>query len=249
MKKSKNFLIWVILVLVLSTLACRLPFIGGADDAVDDTAAADQQDEVTDSAEAETANPEPEETEAVEVVTEEAAAEAGVYSDNGVQMTLPGSYEMGDVENDLAILVEGLQTMSAEDSDDLQELYDNNKEDILFWAYDSNSPSSHMTSVLVLKNEEFAGMSLTLIAAASNMLLGEEADSMNQSRMTLGNKDVLRFQTTSENAGVPTAQAVYVFNEGGKLWLVGFFTNLDQFEERLPSFDAAVESFSYLPEE
>jgi hypothetical protein len=92
-------------------------------------------------------------------------------------------------------------------------------------------------------------MSLTLIAAASNMLLGEEVDSMNQSQMTLGDRDVLRFQTTSENAGVPTAQAIYIFNEGGKLWLVGFFTNLDQFEARQPSFDAAIESFSYTPEE
>jgi hypothetical protein len=101
----------------------------------------------------------------------------------------------------------------------------------------------------VLKNEEFAGMSLTLIAAASNVLLGEEVDSMNQTRMTLGDRDVLRFQTTSENAGVSTAQAIYVFNEGGKLWLVGFFTNLDQLEGRLPSFDAAIESFSYTPEE
>lgn len=244
MKKSKNFLIWVTLALVLSTLACRLPFIGRADDT-----AADQQNKVTEPADDEAASPEPDDTEAADVMTEEAVAETGVYSDNGVQMTLPGSYEMGDVENDLAILVEGLQTMSDENSNDLQELYDNNKEDVLFWAYDTNSPGSHMTSVLVLKNEEFAGMSLTLIAAASNMLLGGEVDSMNQSRMTLGDKDVLRFQTTSENAGVSTAQAIYIFNEGGKLWLVGFFTNLDQLEERLPSFDTAVESFSYLPEE
>ena len=239
MNKKKTALILVTAAIILSTLACSLPFGRNANDnAAEDTAAGSVSTE-SESTEAPLV-----ETEAVAEETE-AASGPQVYSDNGVQLTLPSSYVMGDVEKDLAILVEGMMAMSEEDADDIQALYDKNKDDILFWAYDSNSPSDHMTSVVVMKNEEFAGMSLAMIAVFSNAFVGDEVDSFEQSQLILGGKDVLRFHTTSENAGVATAQAIYLFNDSGKLWVVGFFTNQTQFEERLPSFDAAVESFTY----
>ena len=180
------------------------------------------------------------ETEAA-AATEEVETEApetggtAIYTDSGVEISLPSSYMVGDVEKDLAILVEGLTAMSEdpEDAEDIQALYEKHKDDIMLWGYDTNSPPTHQTSVLVMKNEEFAGMSLALISTFANALLGEEVDSMSQDRLTLGDHDVIRFRTTSENAGVATAQAIYVFNAADKLWLIGFFTNQEQFEERL----------------
>ena len=232
--------------LILATLACRLP-LGSSNNTVEETAVNDtvsNAEEPTEKAVVE--------TEAIAAETEEVSADpvesggTAVYSDRGVEITLPSSYMVGDVEKDLAILVEGLTAMSEdpEDAADLQALYEKNEDDIMLWGYDANSPASHQTSVLVMKNEEFAGMSLALISTVANVLLGDEVDSMSKENMTLGSRDVVRFETTSENAGVQTAQAIYVFNDSGKLWLIGFFTNLDQFEERLPTFDAAVESFT-----
>ncbi len=231
--------------LILATLACRLPF--GISNTVEETAVNSTVPDVKEPAEETVV-----ETETVVVETEEGnadPAESGgtsVYTDRGVEITLPSSYMVGDVEKDLAILVEGLTAMSEdpEDAADLQALYEKNEDDIMLWGNDSNSPATHQTSVLVMKNEEFAGMSLALLSSVANVLLGDEVDSMSKESMTLGSRDVVRFETTSENAGVQTAQAIYIFNDSGKLWLVGFFTNLEQFEERLPTFDAAVESFT-----
>lgn len=250
MKKTAYIL--ACMLLILATLACRLPF-GSRNNAVEETIGNYAAADVADSTEAEDAAEEVVvETEAAESESDEAAAEESatggmtVYSDRGVEMTLPSSYAVGDVETDLAILVEGLMAMSEdpEDAADMQALYDKNEEDIMFWGYDTNSPPTHQTSVLIMKNEEFAGMSLALISSVANLLFGEEVDSMSQSSLTLGDYDVVRFETTSENAGVVTAQAIYLFNDSGKLWLIGFFTNQVQFEERLPTFDAAVESFT-----
>jgi hypothetical protein len=243
MKKTAYFLASVCL--ILATLACRLPF-GSSANTVEETAVNDTVSDIEETTQ------EVVETEAVAAEAEEVSTEpvepvgTTVYSDRGIEITLPSSYMMGDVEKDLAILVEGLTAMSEdpEDAADLQALYDKNEEDIMFWGYDTNSPPSHQTSVVVMKNEEFAGMSLALISSVANVLLGGEVDSMSKESMTLGSRDVVRFNTTSENAGVQTAQAIYIFNDSGKLWLIGFFTNLDQYEERLPSFNAAVESFT-----
>jgi hypothetical protein len=248
MYKKKVTLIIVTFVLILSTLACRLPFVGRAVNAAEDTVQKPADDSLSQSTE----DPVQETMEVDVPATEESMTEAvsgngtgtAVYSDNGVEITLPSSYMVGDVDKDLAILVEGLKVMSEEDADDIQGLYDKNKDDIILWGYDTDSPPSHQTSVLIMKNEEFAGMSLAVISAFANIMLGEEVDSISQEQTKLGGRDVLRFQTTSENAGVQTAQAIYLFNDSGKLWLVGFFTNQEQFDSRLPSFDAAVVSFT-----
>jgi hypothetical protein len=245
---KKKAYILASLFLILATLACRLPFRSSV--------SIDEETTVNGTIpDGEESTKEPAvETEADAVETEEvntdgsASTGTAVYTDRGVEITLPSSYRVGDVEKDLAILVEGLSAMSedSEDAADLQALYEKNKEDIMLWGYDTNSPTSHQTSVLVVKNEEFAGMSLGLISVVANALLGDELDSMSKESMTLGSRDVVRFETTSENAGVQTAQAIYIFNDSGKLWLIGFFTDLEQFEERLATFDTAVESFTVI---
>ncbi len=245
---KKTILIIVTFMLILSSLACRLPFIGKAVDTVETVVkdvVGEENSPQTDTETMETGMVET--SEAVQTETEavvESGSGTAVYSDKGVEITLPSTYMAGDVDKDLAILVEGLKAMSEENADDLQKLYDKNKDDIMFWGYDTDSPPNHQTSVLIMKNEEFAGMPLAVISAFANILLGQEVDSISQEQVTLGGRDVLRFETTSENAGLKTAQAVYLFNDSGKVWLVGFFTNQEQFESRLPTFDAAVASFT-----
>lgn len=251
-------LILVLFTLVFATVACKLSFVSsliGADaETTEESIQEEEEEEAVESTQTE------ETAEVIEEETEEAAVEAesteaatggtAVYSDNGVEITLPDTYIMGDVENDLEILVEGLMAMSEEeDAEDIQTLYENNKDDIILWAYDLESPATHQTSLLVMKNEEFAGMSLALIATFANILFGSEVDSLEQETMTLGEHEVLRFLTTSENAGVETAQAIYLLNDSDKLWLIGFFTNQEEFEDRLSTFDAAAASFTVLPQE
>ena len=231
--------------LVLAALACRLPFLGQSGEIPE----APEGDVIEDSTPL-TVQPTAQETDRpdpTETPTEEALpAVPQVFSDNGVEITLPGTFVLGDAEEDLALLVEGLQALSEGETQNIQALYEQNADDIMLWGYDTESPGEHTTSLLVLKNEEFAGMSLSLISVFANAMLGEEVESLDQERISLGGREVLRFLTTAENAGVDTAQAIYLFNEAGRFWVIGFFTNQAQIAQRLPVFDAAVASFTFL---
>ncbi|MDY6866672.1 MAG: hypothetical protein SVT56_02030 [Chloroflexota bacterium] len=237
---KKAPIILMLLILILATLACRLPTFGRPE-----SASAVETDVVV-----EEVAPEEEDTAVVQPEETEPDAESSdgtvVYRDNGVEITLPASYELGDAEKELEILVEALRMMSEEDSEDIQKLYAKNKNDVILWAYDTDSPATHQTSLLVMKNEEFAGMSLGIISTFANVLLGSEVDTIGQERLNLGGREVLRFLTTAENVGVETSQAVYLFNDSDKLWLIGFFTNTEQFEDRLSTFDSAAASFKVL---
>lgn len=155
--------------------------------------------------------------------------DTAVYSDNGVEITLSSSFVLGD-PTDLAAAAGG----------SFSGLYAQNADNILLWAY-RNDPQ---TGLAVVKNEEYAGMPLGIISTFAGSIVGDAATIVAQEQLELGGRDVLRIQTTSENGGVRTAQAVYLFNEGGKLWLIGFFTDQEQIDARLPAFDAAVASFT-----
>ncbi len=237
MNIKKTALIIVTSVLILSTLACGFP-VGRV---VNDIKSVIQK--IAGEADTQPTGAQVEETTDAETPAAERTATT-VYSGKGVEITLPSTYMVGDVDKDLAILIEGLKAMSEENADNIQELYDKNKDNIMFWGYDTDNPSNHQTSVVIMKNETFAGMSLPVISAFANILLGQEVDSISQQQMELGGRDVLRFLTTSENAGVKTAQAIYLLNDSGKLWMIGFFTNQEQIDSRLPLFDAAAASFT-----
>lgn len=161
----------------------------------------------------------------------QASGDTAVYRDNGVEITLSNTFVLGNPETDLA---------AAADGGGLSGLYAENAEDILLWAY-QNDPQ---TSVMVLKNEEYAGMPLGIISTFAGSILGDAVTIVTKEQMKLGGRDVLRFLTTTDNAGVTTTQAVYLFNEDGKLWLIVFFTNQDQIGARLPAFNSAVASFT-----
>lgn len=242
MNKSKYLSLLFLLVFILPALACRLPF------SAEPTEEAVQQ---------ETSIEEPLESPKVEEVQHEeslplpqAEAVSDVftpYSSRGVQIMLPGSYVLGDIENDLPILTEVLSARSdPEAAANTQLLYDKYGDDIMLWAFDSKSQNNAQTSMIVLKNEEFAGLPLFLIKPLTNLFIGEEVDTLEQEIIEINGRDTLRLLTQSDNAGVITAQVYYVFNDSSKLWIVAFFTTLDELDTRLPDFDQSVGSFQVL---
>jgi hypothetical protein len=248
----KKRIVPLLILLLLSALACRLPFLGQTEAAPSPApveATAVPPAENTPVPQIQEPGPTVTATDAAPPEGEEQASGTITLEDNGVAITVPGTYRLGDVESDLEILVEGLQTLSEEDAQDIETLYETYQDDIMLWGYDTASPAMHQTSLLILKNEEFAGMSLPMIMSFANLLLGEEVDSMQQELLTLGDRETARFLTRAETGGVSTAQAIYLFNDSGKLWIIGFFTNQEQLESRLPDFDAAVASFRVLPTE
>ena len=243
---KKHFTLVALLVLNLSTLACRLPFFNRA---LDPPVASTEETALEEPTSLAQEPNVPEEAAPKPTALGEISADTQVLKGNGIEIALPVSYVLGDAEKDLPVLVEGLQALSEDSGQDMQALYEQNKDDIILWGYDAESSAEHMTSLLILKNEEFAGMPLTILSVFANTLLGDEVESLSQERLKFGGRDALRFLSTAGSSIVENAQAIYLFNEAGKLWVIGFFTNQAQIDQQLPTFDAAVASITILPAE
>jgi hypothetical protein len=52
--------------------------------------------------------------------------------------------------------------------------------------------------------------------------------------------------TSPGDLDVQGSQVIYIFNEDGKLWIIGFFTSTDLVQDRLQVFDDVVESLKII---
>jgi len=242
MNKGKYLSLLLLLVFVLPALACHFQF------STEPTESLIQQEPIVEES---LESPTAEEVQLEESTpfphAEEVSDVFTPYISRGVQIMLPGSYVLGDIENDLPILIEALSARAdPEEAANTQSLYDQYGDDIMLWAFDSKSQNNAQTSVIVLRNEEFAGLPLFLIKPLTNLFIGEEVDTLEQEIIEINGRDTLRLLTQSDNAGVITVQVYYVFKDSSKLWIVAFFTTLDELDTRLPDFDQSVGSFQVL---
>ena len=234
-KKKKVLFTSICLVLMLTIMACHIPLISRG---------VSPETKKVENTLAETVEQQP---------TEEAETEAllqeKVYQDNGVEMTLPATFILGDVENDFDSLMNQGQSLEDEQAQTIKGIFENYKEDILMWAYDPEGDGQYGTGLLVMKNDQFAGMSLMLISTFAKSIIGDQLDFVDQQRIKMDNREVLRIEASTGNLGVKSSQAFYIFNESGKLWIIAFFTDSDQIQESLLGFDQAVESFKFVGDE
>jgi len=234
-KKKKVLFTSICLVLMLTIMACHIPLISRG---------VSPETKKVENTLAETVEQQP---------TEEAETEAllqeKVYQDNGVEMTLPATFILGDVENDFDSLMNQGQSLEDEQAQTIKGIFENYKEDILMWAYDPEGDGQYGTGLLVMKNDQFAGMSLMLISTFAKSIIGDQLDFVDQQRIKMDNREVLRIEASTGDLGVKSSQAFYIFNESGKLWIIAFFTDSDQIQESLLGFDQAVESFKFVGDE
>jgi len=234
----------LLMILVLAGVACNFPFISQRS-AAQTQVPAFQQPTLTLPVLPE-ADTSPTETLAPTLAPTTDPAQPQVLSDNGVQITLPGTYVLGDVESDLETLVDGI---SGEGADEIRQLYEANKEDIVLLAYDFTGSDDYQSSMLVLKNEQFSGMSLGMISSVASILFGDAVDSMSQERLDLGGRDTLRFVTSVDASGSTSSQLIYLLKDSGNLWVLGFLTTQLQADVLISEYDEIVASFEVISAE
>ena len=248
-KNKKIAAIFICVLVNLAVLACNFPTINRFAGDVEETKAPLQDSEIP-------AALEPEETESptqakaatstpVEV-EQNPPQETQDYYDNGVQITLPGTFLLGDAEQGLADILDNLDSLGGEDADTMLSLFEQYQGDILLWAYDNHQGSAGEVHLAVMKNEQMAGMPLGLISIALNMMMGSEVQIVDQQQMRLDGREVLRIQIASDEVPVEGNQVIYLFNEASNLWIIGFFTNAAVDQAQVSLYDNAVASFEIL---
>ncbi|NLI41879.1 MAG: hypothetical protein GX421_12030 [Caldisericales bacterium] len=160
------------------------------------------------------------------------------YQGAGMQILLPDTYAERDVEQDLAGIWDSLSQFVGGEDSPLASLLDNLESNVSWWGEDTAAPAVSPTQLLIVKNEALEGVPLSLIKSGVKMFLGNDADALQTSDLTMGKREVTRFTYGKESTG----WSAYVFKEQGMLWVVLFITPPANLAAQQDDFDYSVSS-------
>ena len=161
------------------------------------------------------------------------------YYGNGMRMMLPDSYQQRDVAQDMPAILETLQSFLGGADGAIADLIGDLESNVGWWGFDSAAHAISPTRLLVVRNEKFAGTPLNMLSGAVKLFLGNQADKIESTSLTLGTRDVVRFTYAGESSGWVT----YTFKESGLLWLVVFMTTPANLAAQFENFEASVATF------
>lgn len=142
------------------------------------------------------------------------------YSGKAIQIRLPDSYVEEDFKDELPAIISTLANI-VHQSDGQVETYLNNLEgSVEWWGYDSAAPAISPTRLLILRNQDLAGLPLNLLSNTLMLLVGGDANAVRSETLKLDGRDVVRLSYSDQDS----AWAAYAFNEEGFLWLSLFLT-------------------------
>lgn len=211
MRIKQTKIILVSMVLIFSILACSLPF--GQKDTTD----------YIGQAESETLN-----------------LGWRLYTNQGVQIMLPTTYELGEIETDLPGIQSILEMVaSTQVGTGFETMISRMTEDVRMWGTNIDGNLTNPTRILIMKNDILAKMPLALISLIDPSKLSKEVGVIEETKLTLGGREVLRVTATQAES----AQAIYMLKDSDKLWIIGFITTPDRLAGGLTDFEKSVATF------
>jgi hypothetical protein len=160
------------------------------------------------------------------------------YSGIGMQILLPDTYEQRDAKQDLGGILNSLDQFIGGQDSPLASLTDNLEGNIAWWGADTAAPAVSPTQLLIVKNVALEGVPLSLIKSGVKMFLGNDTDALQTSDLTLGSREVTRFNYGKEDTG----WSAYVFKAQSQLWVVLFITQPANLAAQQDNFDYSVSS-------
>jgi len=171
------------------------------------------------------------------------------FTGSGIEIWLPASFEGGDLENDLDVIVEKLKALGP-DFEQVAATIEANPTAFVLWAFDSKLGSTgYLTNVNIVKEQVVSAITLDMYAQALQQQLPSYLTISEQNQGKLDRYASLRLVLDTDISGTKGKELMYIIKDSNIIWAITFATALDEFEGRLPEFDQSVQTFNLQPQE
>lgn len=166
------------------------------------------------------------------------------FEGRGAQLQLPESYSGGDLSQYLDVVVQKLESLGPYYQQVAQSLKQNPSVFAL-WAFDSQaSKSGFLSNAAILTEPVGSTVTTDTYLDLLTKQLPSEFRVVERKQVTLEDYQAGQIVTEATISGVTAKQIMYAIKRGSNMWAVTFTTSAEEFEQRLPSFQQSINTFS-----
>jgi hypothetical protein len=168
------------------------------------------------------------------------------FAGGGVEIWLPASFEGGDLEEDLPIIVERLRALGP-DFEPMAQTIESNPSMYVLWAFDSEvGAGGFLTNMAVTTETIPASMGMDTYLDAALGQLPAQFQVTKREVLTLSGFEVGRVEVEFLVSGVSGKELLYVLKDGHTVWVITYATSMAEFATRLPIFEQSFGTFRVL---
>lgn len=166
------------------------------------------------------------------------------FSAGGVTLSLPESFEGGDLESDLPAIVARLEALGPDFEPIVQQI-EQNPGIFALWAFDTVvGPSGTLTSAAVTHEAIPSSIPLETYVDAAKAQFPSTFQVVDTQIGTTPDGQDARLVIEFEVMGIPGKELLYILKHGGDIWVLTLATGAEEFDTRLPDFEQAIASFA-----
>jgi hypothetical protein len=165
------------------------------------------------------------------------------FEGNGVEFWLPGSYDGGNLNEDLNTIVENLRKLSPEFENAAAGI-EKNPEIFALWAFDSiMGDSGGLTSAAITSEKVLSAVNINTYLDAAQNQLPDSFFITDRQIVKLNQYDAGRLVIDFSVSGYSGKELIYVIKIGNMFWLITYGTGAVEFDQRLPEFEKSALTF------
>ncbi len=166
------------------------------------------------------------------------------YAASGIEMWFPESWQGGDLENDLDIVVGNLKSLGSE-YDQIAQMIEANPTAFVLWVFDPNvGDTGYLTSANLVKEQVLSVITLGTYIDALKAQLPSSMVIDNQKIVKVGQYDAARLEIALDISGIQARELMYIYLYDNTVWALTFATSEGEFSTRLPVFEQVASTFS-----
>jgi hypothetical protein len=166
------------------------------------------------------------------------------FEGRGAQLQLPESYSGGDLSQNLDVVVQKLESLGPYYQQIAQSLKQNPSAFVI-WAFDSKVGKPNFLSNVAIARES-VGSTVTIDTYLDLITkqLPSEFRVVEQKKVSLDRYQAGQIVIEATISGVTAKQIMYTIKQGSNMWIVAFSTSAEEFEQRRPTFEQSINTFS-----
>jgi hypothetical protein len=170
-----------------------------------------------------------------------------LFEGEEVELWLPDSFEGGNLEEDLPVVVDALRSLGP-NFIEIAATIENNPEAFAIWAFDSQMGSpGFLTNVNITREQVLSVVSLDDYMDAVSRQLGAGFEILSQEKTMLNGSEAGVFEITLQLPEVKAHELVYIIKEGNTMYALTYATHEDEWARRRPVFEQSAQTFRVTP--